>query len=929
MKPRLKHIAALALLLMTLLATPSSAQYYMTGQDRGNIRWKEIETEYFRLIFPSHFEAQALKIASFCDTFAVYNKKELQIYGTKRQSKTPIIIHSSGSYSNGVSAWAPKRIEFWPCPPQKGYSQLWMQQLVLHEYRHELQMQAINQNFVGGLTSIFGEHISGLAVGLFVPEWFLEGDATWAETVLSTTGRGRQSNFLTPAQVLVTQQKTPNYYQMAFGSYKDYTFDNYLGGYLLVSYDKTKNDTANFWQNGLKRVPTKFWTLSPFYRGLKFKAHYDSAMAFWKDYWTPYFDTNQQVSSVMINRPQKHLTNYYLAGITDTSVFALKKGNRCPSALVEIMPDGNEHLLLKTGNVCNNYLNHNGSHIAWTEYATHSRWNVYYSNLVVYNTKTDQRKILTKHRNIFSPSISENGRIVALETNDSATWRLIFFDSTLCEMPDKILLPDSLEYQHPTFSAGGDSIFLSAVGNNGRYILLVSNIFSNASANIDIVAGPFWHNIRHLRLNNGKLYYLSDYSGVSRIAILTDGEETIISDNCYGLSSFELANNDTLFFSQFTSKGISLFTSNLPKCMPNKDRNFNSEIISTASARYAIPANFSILNSNNCQSKDYSHWKHLFNFHSWAPLHIDADNTDVGLGISAMSQNELSNSILQSSLKWDYNNMKPAVSLDYQYLRYYPKIAVRSSYSGHQTKSGSSVYNYNIFSSGISASVPFRYFWHNHNFSMNLMCEYGFSQIYFTDPVITTVPYMNTLATGASFVHSTAQPTQYLYNPWLQSLSITVGYGFGNIADISKIALSSNLHFPSPIETHTIRLYAGFQSRTNSLFSFSNSLKTPRGFKYLNPNNIASSLQLSYDFPISYPDKAWGPVAYFKRIYATFFCDGMLLHNNKTFEKSLGTELHINGNIFMISTPINSGVRISYLPDYKNFIVDFLFSVDV
>lgn len=914
---------------MTFSANPTSAQYYVTGQDRGSIHWKEIETARFRLVFPDFLEWKAIQIATFCDTFAAYNQNELGLHLNKRQSKTPIIIHPSGSYSNGLSAWAPKRIEFWSCPQQNGYSQPWLQQLVLHEFRHELQMQAINQNNVGVLTSIFGEHFSGAVAGLFVPEWYLEGDATWAETVLSPAGRGRQSSFLTPAQVLLSE-KSPSYYQSAFGSYKDYTMGSYLAGYLLVGHDKTTFDTANFWQNGLKRVSTDFWRLSSSYRCMQFKARYDSAMAFWKEYWQPFNSASKQESEKTITAPQRHYTDYHLAGITDTSVLALKRGNRCSPSLVEIKNNGKERALLKTGSVYDNYLTFKDSRIAWTEYARHSRWNLYYTNLVVYDISTDKRKILTTKRHIFSPSFSDDGQIVALETNDSNTWRLVFFDSTLAETTLHIPLPDSLEYQHPAFSATGDSVFVSATGNCGRYILLISNIFSDINENIDLVAGPFWHNIRRLSVHDGKLFAISDQSGVDRVVRFDDGKETTLSNNRFGIEEFAPSHDDKMLtYSRFTTNGYSIFSDTLDICKRQLVYNFNSEVLAAPATKYAIPRGIGSSDTTAIISKDYSHWKHLFNFHSWAPLAIDINDAKLDLGVTAMSQNELSNSILQSTFLWDYNNMKPALALNYQYLRYYPIISLASSFSGQRLKTKDTYYDYNLLSTAVGVSVPFRYYRHNHTFGMSLSGNYGFSQMFFHNPSISIQPYAHLFAATAAFTHSTAKPLQYIYTPWSQSLSVTAGYGIGNLDDIHKIAIAASLNFPSPIPTHTLRLYAGIQNRTKTLFSFSNALKTPRGFRHLNPNDIATSLQFNYDLPICYPDKAWGPVVYFKRIYATFFCDGMLQYDTDTFEKSFGAEIQFNGNLFMITTPVTFGVRASYLPDSRTAALDVLFSIDV
>ena len=540
-----------------------------------------------------------------------------------------------------------------------------------------------------------------------------------------------------------------------------------------------------------------------------------------------------------------------------------------------------------------------------------------------------KREILTKNRNLFSPTIADNGQIAALELSDSATWQVVFFDSKLCETPRKIALPDTMEYQHPAFSSTGDSLFLTATGNKGRYILLISNLLNN-DFRIETVAGPFTHNIGRTEVHNGKLLAISDQWGVNRVVRFDEGKEIPVSDNRFGISAFVPSHNGKqLTYSRFTTMGSAIFSDTLGVCRRQAVYNFNSEAIATASAKYAMPKGLANTATTNYHPTDYNHWKHLFNFHSWLPLYFDANAQDVGLGISAMSQNELSNSILQTSFLWDYNNQKPALSLNYQYLRLYPTINSSAGFSGHEVRSDSTIYRYNLFSTGVSAAVPFRYYWHNHSLSMSLSCQYQFSQMHFASHIFNEPPSMNTFAVGFGIQHSTAKASQYLYTPWLQSLSVTAGYGFGNIADISKIAIAGTLHFPSPIPTHTLRLYAAVQNRTKSLFTLNNSLKTPRGFRHLNPNDIASSYQINYDLPICYPDKAWGPVVYFKRIYATLFADAMLMYDSGKFYKSFGAEININSNLFLITTPVTFGLRTSYLPDNNTVAFDILFSVNV
>ena len=158
--------------------------------------------------------------------------------------------------------------------------------------------------------------------------------------------------------------------------------------------------------------------------------------------------------------------------------------------------------------------------------------------------------------------------------------------------------------------------------------------------------------------------------------------------------------------------------------------------------------------------------------------------------ISAMSQNELSNSILQTNFLWDYNNQKPALSLNYQYLRLYPTINASAGFSGHEVRSDSTTYRYNQFSTGLSAAVPFRRYWHNHVLSMSLSGQYQFSQMHFASHIFNEPPSMNTFAVGFGIQHSTAKASQYLYTPWLQSLK---EYLQGNIREVVDFFSTNDL----------------------------------------------------------------------------------------------------------------------------------------
>ena len=104
-------------------------------------------------------------------------------------------------------------------------------------------------------------------------------------------------------------------------------------------------------------------------------------------------------------------------------------------------------------------------------------------------------------------------------------------------------------------------------------------------------------------------------------------------------------------------------------------------------------------------------------------------------------------------------------------------------------------------------------------------------------------------------------------------------------------------------------------------------LNTPRGYRYINTNELMGTLSLNYSFPFLYPDWDMARLAYIKRLTANVFAD-MAVDNVSNY-KSVGLELNANLNVLQISTPITVGLRTSYLLNTNSFAFDFLFNIDV
>jgi len=178
------------IILLLLLSAGLKGQFYEYGQDAGRLKWYYFNTPNYKVIYPEGVDSVAGVFANHLEYYYPFLGAPLD----HQHSAMPVIIHNESSFSNGVFVWAPKRLEIFTNPDPNGYHQDWLTQLTLHEGRHAVQIDKLNQGVTKALSYLGGEQVAG-AVSGFLPYWYLEGDAVDAETRLSNTGRGRQPSF--------------------------------------------------------------------------------------------------------------------------------------------------------------------------------------------------------------------------------------------------------------------------------------------------------------------------------------------------------------------------------------------------------------------------------------------------------------------------------------------------------------------------------------------------------------------------------------------------------------------------------------------------------------------------------------------------------------------------------------------------------------
>ncbi|MFH1936461.1 MAG: hypothetical protein ABIK52_02730 [Bacteroidota bacterium] len=359
------------------IGASTKAQYYSTGQDPASIRWNQIKTDSFRIVFPESFQTQSQHLARILDLTARYETKSLKA----KVHRMPVLIHSQSAESNGLAVWAPRRIELYACPPQDTYAEEWLEQLALHEYRHAVQTSKMNKGFTKALYYIFGEQVTGAVLGLYVPTWFLEGDATVMETALSNSGRGRVASFAAPLRAQLLQKGIYRYDLATMGSYKTFTPDAYTLGYHLVARGREKYG-YELWNRTLDKVAKLPFMVVPFNAGIKqntglwktglYQKMMEELLIEWQgqedDLWqSPYIRITEtrRTDYTTWNRPQF---------LNDSILIAACWSNEGIPRLLLLDRHGNTEKIVRLGPYQPGSLSVAGDVAVWTEYRPDIRW---------------------------------------------------------------------------------------------------------------------------------------------------------------------------------------------------------------------------------------------------------------------------------------------------------------------------------------------------------------------------------------------------------------------------------------------------------------------------------------------------------------------------------------------------------------------------
>ena len=960
---------ALVLILLLLGSTNTKAQYYNLGQDPASLRWRHIKTEHFDLVYPGDFEERAQNLMNLFTYVYDHGTKTLE----NKPARVPVIIHNRDIIPNAFSVWAPRRIELYTCPPQNTYSQDWMEQLAIHEYRHVVQMDMMNHGFTRFLTWILGEQATAAVTGLYIPMWFMEGDAVCTETALSHSGRGRIPSFEMEIRAQILQKGRFSYDKAVLGSYKDHVADQYILGYQLVA-NTRKNYGYKAWTQAFNEVACKPYMVTPLNHGLKKAigmgktalyrktlAELDSLWKFQAKYINP-----SPVKLLTNPAPSGYIRYKYPHYVNDTLVIAERTSMDDISRFVLVGPHGQEKVLCtpgffssevfsinigtgfsagagnKPGSFTADNISLSKGLVAWTEREADPRWqNRSYSVLKLYDFSTGKIRSLTRHTRLFAPALSPDAAsLVVVKVTENNVSSLVSINVQTGNEIKTWMTSYNDFYLNPSWSPDGSQLVYGILNEHGKSLW----ILDTRSGKIRQILPPTFTEISNPVFAGKYILYNGSYSGIENIYAIDVASLKVfqVTSALYGATNAELSKkSDKIVYSDYSSDGYRLAETGFNPAAWKPLEQVSD--YSPSLYKYLVKEEQGIVDSTTLthtkfESKPYHKVTHLFNFHSWAPAYVNFLNSETSTGISFMSQNAFSTATTIAGYEWDNAQKTGKYRLNFVYEGWYPILDVDASYgkraaSVKNNSDGSQfrfTWNEAIVSGGIKLPLVFN---QGKNYlGLELSARTTCTKISGGNaPDTLKLIGFNTLDYRLYLYRYEKQANKDVYPRWGQVLDLNYrhspfgGNDFGNIASARAV-----LYFPGLFPHQGFKLSAAFQNRNKGDFTYADLVAMPRGNLSVYSVNLLS-FGANYKFPFLYPDASIGSLAYFKRVKANLFYDQAFTTGNSAANQynSLGAEITSDMHLLRFLLPLDMGARIGYLPLKNKMFVDFLLSVNL
>lgn len=647
--------------LLAALSLDCAAQFYVSGTDPGRVRWMQVETDAYRVLYPRGLDSLALRYAACLESVRRPVSRSCgYVPGEKCREKMPVVLHSFTAEGNGMVAWTPRRMDLYTIPDS--YSpdpSPWMEQLVTHESRHYAQMQYVRDGVFRPLGWLCGEISGGAASALYCGPAFFEGDAVVAETGLGTTGRGRDASFLEYYRSCLRDGKYRDYWQWLYGSLNRYTPDHYALGYVTIAGLRTlwdRPDFTNLYYERLRRWRLPFFNfqntiLATTGLGLD-DAFSDICTALDTDWKANDSARGPFIKARVDSEPEGRYVENGPSVFLDSLQFFIRRGMGEAAAVIRRDPDGKER---KVGRFCpaNNGISTNdeGTRIIWTEQKSDPRWEMASYSVFCTMDSSGTRRQVGRRTRLYGASMRGSTALSA-EYDGNGKYYVVTFNADSGDVINRYSAPEGLLPLSPEFV--GDGIWCIGITDGGSGIYDVCDSFRE-------VMHPIRARVGNFMSNGGLLTFESDRSGVGELYCIDPESRKVkqLTRLEQGGRNFQI-HGDSLYFNVQKPGGLVQASAALSDCLFEDVDNPGEGIFEPVFARRlsqqekALEVADSVTDSLGCTISEPRAWRkaaHLFKVHSWAPFYVNFDSVsslsletisrNAGLGATVFFQNQL------------------------------------------------------------------------------------------------------------------------------------------------------------------------------------------------------------------------------------------------------------------------------------------------
>jgi hypothetical protein len=891
----------------------SEAQEF--GGNPSSIKWRQVNTDTTRIIFPAGLDSIASRITTVTHTL---EKNYSNTIGDKIR-KINIVLQKDATLSNAFVALGPYRSEYYLMSPQNAFTlgaQNWVDNLAIHEFRHVEQYSNFNVGLSKAMSVLFGENGQALANAAAIPDWFFEGDAVYNETLLSEQGRGRLPFFFNQYKSLYFDNRHYNYQQLRNGSLQHFIPGHYELGYLLVAYGREKYGDE-FWKNVTHDAASFKPLFYPMqgaikkYAGISYNEFVKNAFTFYEDQWSNE-EKNRQIQWLTTTKKNNVVDYKYPYVGEDGSLIVLKESYKDVPGIYKITSSNTETKIATRDIAYDDYFSYNNGKIVYASYQADKRWgNRDFSVIKIVDVNNGKEKKISTHTKYFSPDIAHDGKAIAAVDMKSALQSDIVLMNEDGDVEKRFSNNNSIIYSYPKFSSDDKFLFICIRNNKGEMGIEKINIDDGSVATIlslrnRIVGFPV--------VKGDTLLYSCSNNGRDEIWACISSENKNYKVAYYetGLYQATFTNAETLVASAFTCSGYRLAKLKTEwKKVDNNDTLINLYVnkIQNEKANTLLQS----LPEKNYAITKYPKFSHPFNFHSWNPYLQYPDYSFTIFGENVLNT-------LQSQLYYTYNSNEKYHQVGYTgiyggwYLQ--PFINVNQIWNRSiATDSGMAKWNETNVSASLrlplnfSAGKQYRF--------LTLRSSYNINEIQWksnTKKLLNNLSYVNfNISYSAQIQKAVAQIfprwSQFIFLQYRGSTTATLAHQF---------LATGNFYLPGILKTHNLVLDAAYQLRdTAKQYYFTNSFPVSRGYNNVDYPRMWK-LGANYHFPLLYPDWGFANIVYFQRIRADAFYDytnvKSLRYNLNIPLRSFGAEIYFDTR-WWNQQPITFGVRYSRLVD--------------